>query len=90
MELLKSILTLITSFFQSKTAKSKEEVTLADKTEEATVEKIRASENAKVVQQQQETQKALDDLHVKQTEKKVEESKKPLDEQLDNQFGSDE
>ena len=39
MELLKALLALITSFFQSKTAKSKEEISLADKTEEAVVKK---------------------------------------------------
>lgn len=90
MELLKKLLDLLTSWFQNKTAKTKEEITLADKTEEATVEKIRATANAKALETQQILEQNLAKLREEQKAKQVEEEKKPLDEQLDDQFGKSE
>lgn len=89
MELIKALLALITSFFQNSTAKKKEEVSLTDVTEKAVVEEIRASTNARVVQQQQQTNKELDILHTNQQESKRKSDKKTLDEQLDDQFGGE-
>ena len=90
MELIKALIALVTSFFQNSTAKKKEEVKLADVTEKAVVENIRATANAEAVQQTQKTQEALEELHVKQKEERIEQTKKSLDDQLDNAFGSDE
>ena len=90
MELVKLLLSLITSFFQNSTAKKVEEVKLADKTEEATVEKIKSSENATAIQTTQKIQEALDEVDQQQKQHRIDESKKTLDEQLDDQFGSSE
>jgi len=89
MELLKKLLDLLTSWFQNKTAKTKEEITLADKTEEATVEKIKATANAIAVDNQQILEHNLAKLREEQKAKQLEEEKKSLEEQLDNQFGKD-
>lgn len=89
MEIFKAILALITSFFQRSTIQTTKEVKLADAEVSASVETIRANENAKVVQQQQATQEALVELRVKQEVTKVEQSSKSLDEQIDEQLGSD-
>lgn len=90
MDLITSIIALITSFFQHSTAKKVEEVKLADKTEQAVVETIRASGNATVLQQQQTTQEALEKVRENQKEERKNQSKKTLDDQLDDAFGSDE
>jgi len=89
MELLKALLALITSFFQSKTAKSKEEISLADKTEEAVVEKMRATQNAEALAQQQKIDQSLAQLDKKQKEELRIQEQKTLDEQLNDQFGKD-
>jgi hypothetical protein len=49
MEWLKALFALVTSFLQNSTAKQVEEVKLADATEKAVVESIRASSNALAV-----------------------------------------
>lgn len=90
MELLKKLLDLLTSWFQNKTANTKEEITLADKTEEATVQKIKATANAMAVDNQQILEHNLAQLRKEQKAKQVEDEKKPLDEQLDEQFGKSE
>jgi predicted phage-related endonuclease len=90
MELLKKLLDLVKSWFENKTAKTKEDITLADKTEEATVEKIRATANAKALENQQILEQNLAKLHEEQKVKELEEEKKPIEEQLDNQFGKGE
>lgn len=89
MEFFKSLLALLTSFLQNLTQKKKVDIKLADATETAVVEKIRATENAVAVEQQQKTQEALDEVRAQHKEKRVEQSKKSLDKQLDDQFGDD-
>lgn len=89
MDLLKSLIELITSFFKNSTAKKKEELSLATKTEIAVVETIRATENAVAVQQQQRTQEAVTSVKEQQRAESKKQSTLPLEEQLDNQFGDD-
>lgn len=90
MEIVKAILAFITSLLNRSTAKSVEEVKLADKTEQAVVETIRATQNAEAVQQHQKTAEAVQEVREKQKQERVEAAKKPLDEQLDDAFGQDE
>jgi len=85
-EIVKKILDFLTSFFRNSTAKKVEEVKLAEKTEEAVVEKIRATSNAQVIQQQEKTQEALEEVIKKQQKAKPKKRNKKTD---DEQFGSD-
>lgn len=86
MEIIKSIINLLLSFFQHKHQVAKNESDLAAKTEEAVVEKIRASENAAAVQQRQRTDEALVKLDQKHKEERDEAKADPKAD--DNQFGS--
>lgn len=88
MEILKLILNIILSFFQNSAAKKTEDVKLADITEKAVVEEIRATENVNAIQHTQKIQAALDILDAKQKEIRVHESNKSLNTQLDDQFGN--
>lgn len=88
MEFIKAIINLITSFFQKSTVETKKEVKLADAESTAVVEQMRASENATAVQQQQKAQEAVEQVYSQQEQARVKEQTKSLDEQLDDQFGS--
>lgn len=90
MEFVKLLLNLITSFFQNSTAKTKKEVTLADAESNSVVQTIRATENAKAVEQQIKAQQAADAAVEKHNKEVKKAEQKSLDEQLDDQFGSDE
>lgn len=90
MEFLKLLFKMVTSFFQSKAANTKKEVSLADAKEQAVVESIRASENAQAVQQHAKTQKALDEVNEQHKKEREAAKQKSIDEQLDDRFGSDE
>lgn len=87
MELIKAIIALITSFFQNSTQKKKQEVKLADAVEVAVVEKIRATENAKAVEQQVVIREALEELN--KTHREEREHAKTDANADDSQFGSD-
>ena len=89
MELIKSIIALITSFFQSKTASTKKEETLADVTKTATTETIRADANEDAINQKQHIENAVENLASVQKQKQQKESKKSIDDQFDDQFGQD-
>jgi hypothetical protein len=89
MDWLKSLMALLTSFFQNSTTKKVEEVKLAEVTEKAVVESIRASSNAQAVEQTIAVSKAVHDVEVAQTNQLAKEKVKPLNVQLDDQFGSD-
>ncbi len=89
MELIKTILNFLTSFFQNRTAASKKEVKLADAETKAVIETIRATENAKAVDHQQLVQDQLADLRVEQEKERVKVKKKSLRKRIDDQFGSD-
>lgn len=87
--LIKSLFELITSFFANSTATKKKEVVLAEVTEKAVVEEIRATTNAVVVEQVVKTAKAVAKVRKTAQKRKAASSKKPLDEQLDDQFSQD-
>ena len=89
MELIKKIITLITSFFQNSTAKKKEDISLAEVTETAVVETIRATQNSAVIQQKENVEIKLKALQTKQKEEAKKEEVKSVDEQFDEQFGQD-
>ncbi len=89
MEIFKAILALITSFFQHSTIQATKEVKLSEAETNATIETIRASENAKVVQLQQAAQEDLVELRATQEANRVKQISKSLDEQIDEQLGSD-
>ena len=86
MEFVKSIINLLISFFQNKTANTKKEVALADAKEEAVVEKIRANSNAHAVQQHEATQDALQELEIKHQEERKHAKESP--DADDQQFNS--
>lgn len=86
MDFIKAIIALITSFFNRSTAKTVEEVKLADAQTKSTIETIRANENAAAVQQQQKTQEALQDLQQKHEEEREHAKANPNAD--DDQFGS--
>jgi CO dehydrogenase/acetyl-CoA synthase alpha subunit len=86
MEYVKLILQFLTSFFQNSTQKKKEELKLADTTETAVIETIRATTNAKAVTQQQEVQNVIAEVAKKQAVERAEVKAKPDD---DKQFGSE-
>ncbi len=90
MELIKSIFTLLISFFQHKTAVVKAETTLADAKEEVVVETVRANTNAAVISQVVETQEALVEVQVEQKKVRAVREKKSVKDQVNDQFGSDE
>lgn len=89
MELIKALLALITSFFNKSTVQTQKEVKLADAQTEAVINEIKATENVKAVQQQEEVQEVLEVVQKRQQEEKHEEAKKPLDVQLDDMFMND-
>jgi hypothetical protein len=89
MELIKLIINLITSFFQHKTEVVKQENKVADEKEEVIVQTIRANTNAQVVEQIAETQEAVAKVEEKQTKENVVRKKKPLKDQVNDQFGQD-
>lgn len=89
MELLKTILALVASFFQNSIAKKKEDVAMVSTIEKAVVEEIRASANAEVIVQQQETQQALEEVRELHHQEKLILDKKELDQQIDDVFGKD-
>lgn len=86
MEIIKAILALITSFFENSTQKKKEELKLADETETAVVQTIRASSNATAVQQQEKISEKLEVLEVLQKAERKKVKETPDD---DAQFGSE-
>jgi hypothetical protein len=86
MEYVKLILQFLTSFFQNSTQKKKEEVKLADATEIAVVEKIRATENAQAVKQHAKVEDALVEIREIHKEERAKAKIKPND---DEQFGSE-
>ena len=77
MELVKAILALITSFFQSKTSETVKEVKIADAVETAVVQKIAAAENAVAVQQTVKTNEALEKVDVKHKQEREDAKKDP-------------
>ncbi|MGZ8924329.1 MAG: hypothetical protein ACXW2E_00465 [Nitrososphaeraceae archaeon] len=81
------IISLITSFFQHSTQEKKEDIKLADATETAIVEKIRATENAVAIEQLSKTEDALHEVNAKH--KKERTNAKSNNESDDLQFGSD-
>lgn len=89
MELLKTILTLVLSFFQNSTAKKREEAAMVSTIEKAVVQEIRASSNAEAIVQQQETQKALEEVREIHHQEKLTLDKKELNHQIDDVFGKD-
>jgi DNA gyrase/topoisomerase IV subunit B len=89
MEIVKAILSFLTSFFQSKTAQTKADVKLADAETTAVVETIAASSNATAVQTNQKASDAVQELVVKQEEVRKAEKKKPIKKRINDQFGSD-
>lgn len=88
MDWLKSLIALITSFLQNSTTKKVEELKLATVTEKAVVESIRASSNAQAVEQIVNVTQAVHEVEVAQTKQLAKETVKPLNVQLDDQFGS--
>jgi hypothetical protein len=86
MEYVKLIIALITSFFQNSTQKKKEELKVADAVEVAVVEKIRATSNANVIQQQSKIEEKLEELAVVQKEERKKVKETPND---DEQFGGE-
>lgn len=89
LNLIKSLFELIASFFANSTAAKKKEVVLAEVTEKAVVEEIRATTNAVVVDQVVKTAKAVAKVRKVAQKRKAASAKKPLDEQLDDQFSQD-
>lgn len=90
MEIIKSILALISSFFQSKKAESVIKAKEVSITETAIVETIRATENAVALEQKIKLETELHNLEQQQKVVTETQSKKPINEQLDEQFGSNE
>jgi hypothetical protein len=89
MDLIKSFFALVTSFFTNSTAKKKEELSLADTTEKAVVEEIRATANVVAVEQLTKLNEDLAILKKQYKKDKVENAKKSLDDQINDQFSKD-
>lgn len=87
MDIVKALLDLISGWLNRSTQKSKEEIVLADKTEKAVVEEIRANTNATIVQQRQELDDELENINNKHKQDRKDAKKDPnID---DTMFGSD-
>jgi len=89
MTLINLIITFLTSFFKNSTAEKKKEVTLAEVTEKAVLQEIRANQNSVAVEQLEKTNVALEKVRKKQTEDTAKAKKKSVDAQFDDQFGQD-
>ena len=89
MEIIKAILALITSFFQRSTIQTTKEVKLADAETSATIETIRANENATAVQAQQKAGQSVQELAQQQAEERKQANSTPLSKRINDQFGSD-
>ena len=89
MEIFKSILALITSFFKSKTAQTTADVKLANAVETSTVETIAATSNATAVQAEQTASIAVQNLAKQQEVERKVVNAQPLSKRVDDQFGSD-
>lgn len=89
MELIKSIIDLIISFFNNSTVKKKEEIGLADAKENAVINEIKASTNAKAIDQVNTTQQALNHSYDQHREEIEENQHKTIDEKIEDRFGSD-
>ena len=90
LDLLKSIITLITGYFTNKTVRTETENKIADVTKQAILEEVRADNNAVVVEQIIKTDALVSKV---KTDFKIQndiDNIKPLDTQLDEVFGNDE
>jgi hypothetical protein len=77
MELVKALIALLTSFFQSKTVGTVEDIKIADARETAVVSKIAAAENAVAVQQTVKTKEALSKIEVKHKQEREDAKQDP-------------
>lgn len=92
MELVKKILDLLISFFQSKKATTEQENRVADDAEVAVTEKVRATSNAKAVESIEKAQEALKQSqkrHEQQYKRRSTDVEKTQEEKDDEQFNSD-
>jgi hypothetical protein len=83
MELFKKLLDLLISFFNRSTVVKKEELKLADAQEVAIVETVKATSNARAVQQQVKIQEAIEKV------REIHKEERKKDETFDEQFGKD-
>jgi hypothetical protein len=86
MEYVKLILQFLTSFFQNSTQKKKEEIKLADAVETSVVETIRATENAKVIEQKEKSDNALTEIRKVHKEERKKAAEEPDDEQFEKEW----
>ena len=89
MDLIKAIISLLTSFFNNSAVKKKEELSLVEVNEKAVVEEIRATSNAAATEQLTKMNENLAKMKKQYKKKQAEDSKKSLDEQIDDQFSKD-
>ncbi len=85
MEFLKSLIELITSWFKKSTAQTKADLTLAEATESATINEIKAESNAHAVQQLETIEEDLAKLRKKHKKEKQDAEQTNLED--NNPFG---
>lgn len=90
MELFTAICNLISAFFNKSTQNTKKEISIAEITKSDTINSISAQQNQNAISQQNNTNKKLNSLISNQKIKQTNDNTKPLNQQLDDNFGSNE
>lgn len=87
MELLKQIIALITEYLKAKNAKTEAAVTQEQQVQTNVVSQVQASTAQAQIETLTQANEALVVSQTAHAQEKIEEEKKPIDEQIDDQMG---